>query len=363
MKNENQNYSTHCTFVQCTHRAIALSPEEDSIYVLGGSNAESELIFDNSTHQFENAGLTDAVIFSFSEENGTLNWGTFYGGDSFERDLDLSVTNNGLIILTGSTRSSSGISTPNALITSISAGARDCFISAFNQSGQQLWGTYLGSDSQGSLFPYLSVQDEYILLSISTTSNSLHVTGENPFVPQIGEVSTGSFAGYIAKIDTDGNFIWSTYSNPDYECSYCSIVAASGNESFACMGGFPDDSNNQECLDNLSSDAYQTEYGGGFTDMAFYFYNDNTLSVAGQEFEPLTIYPNPSNDFVTIEIPQMPQAGMELSITDLSGRQVDEIRNFRSGNTYDINHLAEGVYILSGRMGERMFREKLVISR
>jgi hypothetical protein len=54
---------------------------------------------------------------------------------------------------------------------------------------------------------------------------------------------------------------------------------------------------------------------------------------------------------------------MDLTVTDISGRQVDRIARFQSGNTYSTGHLSEGVYILAGQIGERMFRQKLVVQR
>ncbi len=342
--------------------AITLSPDQETIYVVGSSDPESSLTFDNSSHQAENAGFLDAVLFSFSAQDGTLNWGTFYGGEKTENQYDIQTTSDGSVIVAGSTSSATNISTPGALNEELIENSIDIFLTAFDENGTQLWGTYLGSDVLNVTTPYIDTFNNDIYLSVITSSNSLSIVGNNPLVPEVDPVSSSTSLGYIAKITNEGTFEWSSYSNPDYECSHCRIIEAKGDGSFACLGSFPSESDNAACLDNLSSDAYQTEYGGGNADMALFFYNDNTLSVSATEVEPLSLYPNPASQFVTIELPEFLPSGIEITVTDLSGRTVDRLVGFQSGNSYNTHHLADGVYILTGRAGEKVFREKLVVT-
>jgi hypothetical protein len=340
---------------------IALSHDETSVYVIGTSGGE--LPFSNSNHQQENGGGSfDAILFSFDAEEGTLNWGTYYGGEGSESGYDVETSENGAIVISGRSSSFTNIATPGALNEELNAGAIDGFIAAFSDSGTRLWATYLGSNSFDGLPSFLAIRGDYIYLSATTSSDLLPIIGANPLVPFVEGVGFGTDVGYIAKINLDGSYVWSTYSNPDYECANCRIIEATDTDRFYCLGTFPGQSNNPECIATISPDAYQTEYGGGNTDMALFIYNDNTLSTSFPKAESLNIYPNPAQDLVTIEAPHLLWAGMELTVTDISGRQVDRVARFQSGNTYSTGHLSDGVYILTGQIGKRMFREKLVVN-
>lgn len=88
--------------------------------------------------------------------------------------------------------------------------------------------------------------------------------------------------------------------------------------------------------------------------------------VSGLEEEDhatIRIYPNPAKDFITIEAPGHLKTGMEFAVTDLSGRIVDQVRQFQSGGSYGTAHLSEGVYLITGRIGDRVFREKVMVGR
>lgn len=79
-----------------------------------------------------------------------------------------------------------------------------------------------------------------------------------------------------------------------------------------------------------------------------------------EEIRPV-IYPNPNNGILKIEGLSIP-SGMEVNIWlyDLSG--VALISKNESRNSFDlnINHLADGLYILRIRIGEKLFDWKII---
>lgn len=90
---------------------------------------------------------------------------------------------------------------------------------------------------------------------------------------------------------------------------------------------------------------------------------DNEIKEDQEKLEEIrpVIYPNPNNGILKIEGLSIP-SGMEANIWlyDLSG--VALISKNESGNTFDlnINHLADGLYILRIRIGEKLFDWKII---
>jgi Secretion system C-terminal sorting domain len=72
------------------------------------------------------------------------------------------------------------------------------------------------------------------------------------------------------------------------------------------------------------------------------------------EFDPqsLMVYPNPATDLLTIEIPT---SGMSLTVTDMSGRVVEQIAAADLVQQLDLSGYAVGMYILKATSAEGQF--------
>jgi len=302
------------------------------------------------------------VLLAFSAENGSLVWGTYLGGESFDNGQSIEVTETGLILISGNTRSTQGISSDTAIQPTLNGSEEDYFVAAFSDAGTRIWSTYFGGSQLDFSFSEVTVRGNEFYLSCSTSSSDMPIFG-NPYAIEMSSGFLFPSSGIIAKFSMDGQPLWSTYTNSDYECASCTKISVGDDGSIMCGGFFFQDGFNSVCEDLISPEAYQTTYGGGSNDAALFIFQDNTLSTTFTQAEPLKIYPNPAQDFITIEAPDLLWAGMELTVADLSGRTVDRVARFQSGNAYSTSHLADGVYILTGQIGERMFREKMVVQR
>ncbi|MEM9052671.1 MAG: T9SS type A sorting domain-containing protein [Bacteroidota bacterium] len=349
------------TYISGTGTSIAeqvvLSPDESTVYVSGSVEGGSDHGFLNS-HQSIVGGSRDCVLLAYDASNGTMNWGTYYGGEGFESSTSIAVLENGQIVFSGTTDSDNSISSIGSFQED-RAGGSDNFLALFSPFGVRAWSTYFGGD--GTEFdPNLNVAGDQIYLNSSTSSSTGMTIGE----PIIDELS-GSFviAAFLCRFDDNGTPVWSTYVNENYQCAGATSFEISGNASIYATGTFNSNSTDPFCLDFVSPNAFQPSYAGGISDFGIFHFEENYLSTSFQNAEPLTIYPNPTRDFITIEAPNLLWAGMELTVTDFSGRQVDRVAQFQSGNSYSTSHLSEGVYVLVGRYGERVFRDKLVVQR
>jgi endonuclease I len=75
------------------------------------------------------------------------------------------------------------------------------------------------------------------------------------------------------------------------------------------------------------------------------------------------VFPNPASDVVTIDLYKIGSVKTVISITDISGKLV--LRKDFSGNSaiIDVKNYNPGLYIISIKSGNKVYRTKLVVSR
>lgn len=175
-------------------------------FFMGGTTSSGNLIATSGAHQISfGGGSNDAFLVKFNQ-NGTREWGTYYGGTGNESFIKITADSLGNVYLSGLSASAIMIATPGAFQTTLS-GAGDAFLAKFNENGIRQWGTYYGSfwsnepaescaaDALGNVY---LVGDTYASSGFATagayqTSNS------------------GGNEGFIVKFDTNGARLWGTY--------------------------------------------------------------------------------------------------------------------------------------------------------
>ena len=334
--------------------------EETGTVVLFGYVSNS-LLSGSGLHQQDfGGGFLDCLLMTFDMTDGSLNWFTYYGGEGIDGSGNLCVDTENNIYISGNTSSTANISSIGSH-QEMNAGSDDLFIAKFDIEGNRLWATYYGAGNIDANAKLALSGSNGLILGGRTRSEGGLAFG-NPILNSVELDPIPPFiaSSFLSRFDQDGNLIWSTYAPENYRCGSLSEMVIS-EEKIYLVGRFGNYPTLSECY-GTTPDAFQSVYGGGDTDMGIFIYTDNTLSTSFPQTEPLSVYPNPASDFITIEIPDLLWAGMELTVTDLSGRLVDRVTRFQSGNSYATSHLSNGVYILTGRVGDRLFREKVVIN-
>ncbi|MGB6035847.1 MAG: SBBP repeat-containing protein [Cryomorphaceae bacterium] len=335
---------------------LEILPNAESVIAYGYTTGE--IPADNPIHQPNFEGGQDCILTSFDINSGTMNWFTYYGGNNEEFGSNISIDSDENIYIVGETDSGENISTTGSYQEVIN-GFSDFFLAKFSSEGERLWGTYFGA-AITEFIPKLSEISNGEFYLTGRTQSETGLAYGNPILASVDLPSIFSNSSVLAKFSDDGDLIWSTYAPESHPCGIMMETILVGSKLYS-SGAFPLNSD-PDCY-GLTEDAYQIIHGGGFRDFGIFIYEENFLSTSFPQAEPLTVYPNPAQDQVTIEAPNLLWAGMDLTVTDLSGRQVDRVARFQSGNTYSMGHLSEGVYILTGQIGERMFRQKLVVQR
>ena len=148
----------------------------------------------------------DAFLVKFNGKGSRL-WATYFGGsgDEFSSGMAIDASNN--LYITGSTTSTSGIATTGAYQTSYAGGSWDAYLVKFSSSGSRLWSTYYGGNSY-----------DYAEVVAADFSGGIYITGvtsSTSGIASAGGYQTsyggGAYDAYLAKFDSTGSRVWSTY--------------------------------------------------------------------------------------------------------------------------------------------------------
>ncbi len=194
-----------------TNVDLALSLAIDTagnLYMAGRTNSLagiSTLGSYQETKAGTNAGY-DIYLVKF-DTTGMPIWGTYYGGSSADglESVALTIDRYNNLYLTGNTQSANGIATANAF-QATRPGNQDGFIAKFNTSGNFYWGTYFGSSA-----------NEWINAITTDTLGNIIVAGQSQGTTGLSttgayrEIGLGSTDGFIAKFDSTGARLWSSY--------------------------------------------------------------------------------------------------------------------------------------------------------
>ena len=154
----------------------------------------------NDTH----SGDYDAFISKF-DSCGALKWCTYFGTSAYDSGEKIAITNDGNIVFCGYT---SGITSHTTMgcFQPTSGGGYDCFVTKINPNGNIIWSTYFGKN--GGDFAFEIKVDSYdnIIIGGTTTSPNLYTTASS--FQQIKQANTDAF---IARFDKNGQLKWSTY--------------------------------------------------------------------------------------------------------------------------------------------------------
>lgn len=157
-----------------------------------------------SFYQGTLGGINDAYVMKFNS-SGSIVWVTYYGTVQNEFASSLCVDNNGNVFVAGVTNSPSGLYMPNAFQNTYGGGANDGFVLKFDNSGNMLWGTYLGG-----------LGDDAIHCIRNDNAGNVYVVGKTssgdfPLNSPFQSALAGADDAFITEFSNSGNLIWSTY--------------------------------------------------------------------------------------------------------------------------------------------------------
>ncbi len=249
--------------------------QNQNIY-LGGltSSASGTAIATPGAHQTSIGGgvnVTDAFLVKFNSA-GARQWGTYYGGTSFEYGYGCATDLLNNVYLTGNAASAGSIATAGSH-QSAKGGLQDAFLVQFNSAGVRQWGTYYGGPDQDETYGCATDANNNVYISGWSISDAAIATaGAHQ------SINNGSFLGthdaFIAKFNSGGIRQWGTYyGDVDEETGYSCAADMLGNVYLA--GGTI--STTSSIISTAG--AHQTAFGGGMQDAFLVQFGASVLNV------------------------------------------------------------------------------------
>lgn len=194
--------------------------------IVGGSTMSNTGIATAGAHQTFLASTDDAFLAMF-KPNGQLKWSTYYGGNDHDLINDLDYR-NGIIYVTGHTRSNGSIATPGSY-SNVFTGPEIGFWSKFDTSGTLLYGTYYGSGQYDEpMCIRVNAAGEVFVGGNTTGANNIATPGTHQPSP------AGNYETFISKWSAGGWLIWGSYfGGPNAEFFYSLDLDDYGNPYFS----------------------------------------------------------------------------------------------------------------------------------
>lgn len=288
---------------------IAINNTGD-VLATGRSQSTTDIATSNG-YMSTPGGSTDGIITSFSQD-GTRNWGSYYGGSSADYLYGICIDNMDNICVVGHTSgSTSGIATPSGHDNSYNGG-NDGIIVKFCDN--PVIGTQPADQTK--------VEGTQAIFTIDVTSGASVYQWQTDMGSGFQDVAnTGQYSGATTNTLTVSN-----------------ITLSNKNQKFRCKVGY------SQCQVN-SNEVTLSVFPTGIS------------SLSTQK--AISIYPNPNNGIFSVNIPG---DKTEIVITNITGQVIKRVPAEQGGTlTIDISGEPGGIYLLHLTNRETTMTEKLVV--
>ena len=196
-----------------------------NLYMSGSTSASNASFATAGAHQnyipTSQYLSTNGIIVKF-DPNGTRLWGTYYGGINYNDIRGIKADSQNNIVIAGRTQSPTNISTAGTHQEN-NQGGTDAYIVKFNEFGVRIWGTYLGGNSDDSALG-LDIDNLNNIYIVGSTSSVSGIAYNSNFQSQLFQSSSGYGDAFVAKFNSTGTIIWSTYAGGESFESFNAVV-------------------------------------------------------------------------------------------------------------------------------------------
>jgi hypothetical protein len=305
--------------------------QNGNVYLAGRTNSQTGI--SSNGHQNSLGGGYDGFLVKF-DALGQRQWATYYGGNNWESAYSCATDASGNIYLAGATAGSAGAIASGGHQNTHGGGTNDAYLVKFDSNGLRKWATYYGGSA-----------DDYATCAVTDVSGNIYIAGNaasSSGIASGGQQNTyggGNYDAFLARFDSNGTRLDATYfgASGDDRGHSCDIDPV-GNL-YLC---------GQTSSTNLGLGGHQNNYGGGTFDGYLAKYNVTFLGIeAAQNPLDARLYPNPTSDFVTLELLLEAPADTEITLYNQLGQllltqnyyQLSEIKH-----QFDISMLPSNMY-------------------
>jgi len=295
-------------------------------------------------------GGNDAFV-SKLDSSGNFKWAKQFGSSGWDAATAVTLDNNGNAYVTGIFFNTVDFDPSASVYNLSSSGQDDVFILKLDSLGNFIWAKQIGgSDYQNT--QAIQLDGSGNIYTGAWFKSSVDV---DPSSAIYNLTSTGDSDAYILKLDNNGNFIWAKQiGGTKYDDVRSIFVDASNNVYTAGNYTGIVDLDPNAGVFNLNSD---TVYGG------FYIQKLNQTSVGikeNQQFNGISIYPNPSSTFLNIAINNYNDEPVSFQILNSLGEVLIEEVLSGSLSKLNIQHLISGMYFIKVSQKEKHSAMKFI---
>lgn len=189
---------------------------DNSIYILGATQSESEMTSTDAYQSVYGGGLYDALLAKFNE-SGQRVWSTLFGGSDQEYFNALEIDAEQNIVAVGYTYSTDLPITPDSYQSTL-AGQRDGMITKWDSNGNLIYSSYFGGSGSESGLTISSQADGSLFIGIATTSTGLSSGA------YATETNHGGTDALLCKF-MDNQLVWSRYIGSELNDAIYSLQA------------------------------------------------------------------------------------------------------------------------------------------
>lgn len=148
----------------------------------------------------------DGFLARFNND-GALDWATYYGGVYLDRFYGLAIDNKGNIYAAGIAYSPAGIASQGAYQTYFGGGYDDAMIVKFSNAGKRLWASYYGGEKEDYAETVAcDKQNNVIIGGMSISQYNIATAGAAQTL-----YGGGARDGFLAKFTENGARLWGSY--------------------------------------------------------------------------------------------------------------------------------------------------------
>ncbi|MBI3521123.1 MAG: SBBP repeat-containing protein [Bacteroidetes bacterium] len=211
-------------------RGMSITTDLSGNVLVTGHTSSSDLPVPNNggtsySQPLSPAAFTTEIFITKFSNNGTLLWGTFYGGNDHDIGYSIITDRAGNIFVSGYTGSLNfPVFNPGGTtyFQPIFGGYSDSFILKFNATGTRLWATYYGgSRNEANNLGVYNLENmlaldacENLYLFVDTKSNDMPLKTKCTGGYQVNSLS-GTSDGHLSSFTNSGELLWATYIGGD----------------------------------------------------------------------------------------------------------------------------------------------------
>ncbi len=351
---------------------------DNNLYIVTGEDMNTSVPTLATVNTFQQAKAVNSII-KLNGDTGNRIWGTYYGVPNnlpHGTIKNIRVTETGIYVLGTTTTPGTYYGEEGSHLASSIEGW-DLFITKFNDSGNRIWTTYLGTPGIELILGSdhnLDVKNDKIIVSGSTIG-AQNIATQGSF-QDVKPSSNNIFDIFFSMFDTSGNNLFTSY--------YGGPVIPSGNSAYNVLSvincQFSSNSNAFYLYGSTNSTSgYTTSNGNqqtplfppGINDTAAGYiakFSPTALSVSENSLsDNLKLYDNPNKGSFVLAGNILAKESHLVFIHDMAGRLVysKKIEKNKSVN-FDVEDiLTRGNYILSLQNSQKQFIKsfKLIIKK